>query len=478
MTVSQHRIYQPTSHEAYPHDTLSSLAYDWERVADPGIPPRWPFKVYLPRTTDDVVKAVKEVRERDERLIVRGHGHSSNNLVTGDGATVMLTDRMNQIIDVDERKRTVTVQGGTVLFEVDAHLAARGWGLSIIGDHDHITAGGFASVGGISPASHRYGLFVDTVKELEYVDWDGAVHVCGRDRDPGRFHRVLAGTGRHGVITTLTIEIVRVDKYRTVLANHLLLTADLDDYIRRSAELIRDPGDALMERGVWADFPTPLGALRLGQFSSYHETPQNPLKSLINRAAYGYQQLLGYWAGRLPTAMDELVKYLGMGAIMLSPLYASGKNIERFTDQVLDATVGDPTRMLVVLAPAERYEILFRRLYDLAVEERRDSGGITFISVYVKAIRSAYLSKGDASKRHCELMLYFGVNPAQMTEKVLERLVERVDDIVIDNGGFRYMHSRTSTSPERRRLLDPNAMYAQNGGKARGKGAGGTSGKA
>lgn len=469
--------YRATSHEAYPHDTMLSLAYDWERVADPAIPPRWPFKVYLPRDTDDVVKAVREVRERGERLIVRGHGHSSNNLVTGEGGTVMVTDRLSQITDVDERRRTCTMQGGAILFEVDEHLARRGWGLSIIGDHDHITAGGFASVGGISPASHRFGLFVDTVTELEYVDWDGEVHVCGRENDPGRFHRVLAGTGRHGVITSLTVEIIRVDKYRTVLSNHRLLTLDLDDYIRRSADLIRDPGDALMERGVWADFPTPVGALRAGQFSSYHETPQNPIKSLVNSAAYGYQQFLGYWAGRLPSVADELVKYMGMATIMLSPSYANGKNIERFTDQVLDATVGDPTRMLVVLAPAERYEILFRRLYDLAVEERRDSGGITFISVYVKAIRSAYLSKGDQTKRHCELMLYFGVNPEQMTEKVLERLVERVDDIVIDNGGFRYMHSRTSASPERRRLLDPNAMYAENAGKKRGKGVTSTTGE-
>ncbi|WP_187414602.1 FAD-binding protein [Nonomuraea sp. PA05] len=460
------------SHEDHPRDTLLSLAHDGERTADPAIPPRWPFKVYLPRTTDDVVRAVREVRGRDERLIVRGHGHSSNDLVTGDGATVLVTGRMSQIVDVDERGRTVTVQGGAILSEVDAHLAERGWGLPVIGDHDRITAGGFASVGGISPASHRYGLFVDTVKELEYVDWDGEVHVCGRDRDPGRFHRVLAGTGRHGVITWLKIDLVRVDKHRTVLRNHLLFTNDLDDYLRRSAELVRDPGDALMERGVWADFPTPLGALRLGQFSSYRQTPQNPLKSLLNGAAHGSQQLLGRWARRLPAA-DELVKYLGMAEIMFSPLYASGKNVERLTDP----TAGEPARTLAVLAPAERYEILFRRLYDVAVEERRDSGGITFVSMHVKAIRSGYLSQGEDGRRHCELMLHFGVNPAQLTEKVLERLVERVDDLVIDNGGFRCMHTRTSASPERRRLLDPNARYAEDAGKPRGKGVTGTTGK-
>ena len=35
--------------------------------------------------------------------------------------------------------------------------------------------GGFASVGGISPGSHRFGMFIDNVLEIEFVDWDGNV---------------------------------------------------------------------------------------------------------------------------------------------------------------------------------------------------------------------------------------------------------------------------------------------------------------
>jgi hypothetical protein len=452
--------YRPTSHELFTHDSLSSLAFDWERVGAPGIAPKRPFKVYLPTTTEDVARAVREAKELGQQLILRGHGHSSNNLVTGAGAAVLVTEWMNQILEIDEEALTCTMQAGAVLAEVDAALAERGLGLSIIGDHDHITAAGFASVGGISPASHRYGLFVDTVAALEYVDWHGNVHTCGRAEGREEFLRLLAGTGRHGVITSLTVEVIQTDKHRVVLRNQRFVTLSLDDFVKRSGQLVQDPGDALMERGVWADLPLPGGGrVRLGQFSSYHETPQNPVKSLYNRLAYGYQQLLGSVAGRLPSQVDELVKYLGMATIMLPPGYANAKNVERFTDQVLDSTVGDPTRFFIVLAPAEKYEALFRQLYELCQQERQNSGAITFISIYVKAIRSAYLSRGDEDRRHCELMLFVGVSPDRMTNEVLGRLVDQIDDLAIAHDAFRYMHSRTTTDPMRRQLIDPNAAY-------------------
>ena len=63
-----HRRYVPTSHEGISHDSLANLGQDWSLVADPGMEPRPPFKVYLPRTTEDVVTAVRECRDAGEQL--------------------------------------------------------------------------------------------------------------------------------------------------------------------------------------------------------------------------------------------------------------------------------------------------------------------------------------------------------------------------------------------------------------------------
>jgi hypothetical protein len=448
------------SHETFTHDSIDSLGFDWERIAAPSIPSRLPRKIYLPRTTDDIVRAVRESRSLGERPIIRSKGHSSNDLVLTDGGSMILTEKLNKVLDVDTGDMTVTVQAGAVLAQVDDHLAALGLGLPIIGDHNHITAGGFASVGGISPASHRFGLFVDTVRRLQFVTWDGDLVTCSRADSPEEFHRVLAGLGRYGVIATITVQVIRVDKYHTVLRNDDRHYYSVDRFVAGSAQAIRNPGDVVMERGVWVDFALPQGrSAGVGQFSAYHRTPQSSYAKRRDRVAYTGLNAVGAVAGRLPRAVDVALKYVGMAGILVSPAYATMKNVEFFTDKILDSTVGDPTRMFIVLAPLDNYETLFHATYRLMRDFRRRTGCFTFISVYIKSITSAYLAQGGDNDRFCELMFYCGIAGGGMDPAVLEDLVTQLDDLCIDHHGFRYMHSRTSKDPVRRARVDPNTYY-------------------
>src|SRR5207248_10928959 len=80
------------SHERFVHDSIDSLGYDWSRVADPHAQPRYPLRVYLPQTTEDVVRIVQEARSLGLDLTIRAHGHSSNDLVVRDGGSILLTE--------------------------------------------------------------------------------------------------------------------------------------------------------------------------------------------------------------------------------------------------------------------------------------------------------------------------------------------------------------------------------------------------
>ena len=451
-----------SSHDAFSHDSIDSLGYDWERVANPGIAPKFPRKIYLPQSTEDVVVAVRECAELGDRLTIRSKGHSSNDLVLADGGVLLLTEKLNRILEIDEGKLTVRVQAGAVSAQVDDELAQRGLGLPVIGDHNHITVGGFASVGGISPASHRFGLFVDTVVGLEYVTWDGELVSCSREERPNEFFKVLTGLGRHGVIVTLTVRVIQVEKYRTVLKNRQRHYASVESFIKGSAESIRNPGEAVMERGVWVDIPLPVGPnLTFGQFSAYHETAQTLVAKARDQLAYNALHGLGYVSGTLPAPIDQALKYVGMAGVMFSPMYATMKNVEFFTDKILDSTVGDPTRMFIVLAPLDAYEELFRASYDLMREFRDQHECFTFISVYVKAITSPYLAQGGENDRFCELMFYCGMAEGGLERATLDNLVLRLDDLVIAHAGFRYMHSLTSKDPGRRDKVDPNMHYVR-----------------
>ena len=187
-----------SSHEAFNHDSIDHLGYDWGRVADPHVAPKWPLKVYLPESLEEVVKCIKDANTLGEKIVVRSKGHSSNGLVLAERGTILLIERLNKVLEINEAAMTATVMSGVVSAELDDVLADRGLGLPIIGDHNHITTGGFVSVGGISPASHRFGMFADNVVRIQYVDWDGNAGWCSATENPGMFDRCWPGWGGTG----------------------------------------------------------------------------------------------------------------------------------------------------------------------------------------------------------------------------------------------------------------------------------------
>lgn len=467
--VDTHEAHEPrdwragiNQHETFDHDSIDSLFYDWDRIGDPDSPARAPLKFYVPRTTEDVVRCVKECRELGQVLIVRSKGHSSNDLVTPVGGAVLLTEKLHGVIEVDTEAMTATAWAGTPSAEVDVHLARMGLGLPVIGDHAHITVGGFTSVGGITASSFRYGLFVDVVQRLEYVDWSGEVHTVDRADGADEFNRLLMGLGRHGVITKVTVSVIAIRKFTTYWRNDATRYRDLDGFIAESRELCANPpSDARFLRGVWVDFPTSGERhLEFGTMSVYRDADMNAVRKASEFAAYGSLHRLGWVAGRLPDKIDRAVKMAGMAGVLIGPRYATVKNAEYFTEKILDATVGDPQRFLVVISPIDIYEEQFRRLWSMLVEYRETHGCFTFISLYVKSIDSPYLAKGDPdNRRWVEFLFYVGVNPDLMTDALLDRIAEDLDQNCIDTGSYRYMHTRTGRDRQRLAAIDPNAPY-------------------
>jgi len=445
------------SHERFVHDSIDSLGYDWSRVGDPHIQPRYPLRVYLPQTTEDVVRIVQETRSLGLDLTIRAHGHSSNGLVVRDGGTILLTEKFNRVLAVDEENLTATIQPGANLADVDDVLADKGLGLILIGDHAHVTAGGIVSVGGITAASFRHGLVADVVERLEYVNWVGDVVECSRTERPEEFYGVLLGLGRHGVITALTVRIARVDKYGTLWRNRQTHYRSMDAFLAAAVPLLGDPPpEARFMRGMWVD----ADRFGLGQFSVYVDTPATAAARLENDVAYGFLDGIGYVAGRLPSAIDRALKYVGLMGIVFSPRYATIKNAESFSDKIIDSTVGEPTRYLVAIAPQARLDEVCRRLMGLLRRYREDHRCFSVLTLYLKGIKSPYLAAGrPGNERWAEVLFYVAIRPEHMTDDLLEQIVEEFDGICVDCGAFRYMHSKTTQDPARQKLLDPHTLY-------------------
>ncbi len=446
------------SHELFGHDSIDSLGYDWSRVADPGAGPRYPLRIYLPQSTEDIATAVRECNRLGARPVVRSKGHSSNDLVVAEGGTVIALEKHNRVLSVDRSALTVTTQSGAQLSDVDEYLAGFDLGLPVIGDHAHITVGGFTSVGGITASSFRHGLFVDNVLEVEYVTWDGEIASASRAESPDLLNRILMGLGREGVVSTVTSRVVPARKYSTIWQNRQSHHRSLEDFLVGSHRLMADPPDeARFMKGLFVDF----GKACFGEFSLFVETPPTLVARAVNTVAYTALHKVGSLSGRLPGPVDRAMKYVGMAGILFSPPYALTKYAEASVDKILDSTVGDPTRYLAVIMREDAYVAVSTRVFEILRRYRKSHGSFGVITAYVKGIRSEYLAQGRPDDdRWAESVFYVGTVPEKLPPELLDQIVAEIDDVCIETGSYRYMHTRTSRDPERLARVDPNAASA------------------
>lgn len=168
-----------------------------------------PDYVTLPRTTEEVVTAVRAAVSGGKRLAVRGGGHCFEDFVYHPDTEVMLDLSALSDVDYDPDFDGYTVAGGARLLDVYERLY-RGWGVTIPGGICYsVGVGGHVIGGGYGLLSRRDGLTVDHLYGVEVVTVDvaGGVRAVTVNRDSTGDERDLfwahtgGGGGNFGVVT-------------------------------------------------------------------------------------------------------------------------------------------------------------------------------------------------------------------------------------------------------------------------------------
>ncbi|MFI9505493.1 FAD-binding oxidoreductase [Nocardia sp. NPDC052566] len=410
---------------------------------------------YLPRDTADVVRTVRDSRGRAERITVRGGEPLDDHLSLPDQRTVVSLRRMNQVLDINLGRRTVRVQAGAKLSDIDRRLGAHGLGLPIVGDHRDITAGGFASVGGVSTASHKYGLFIDQIVDLEYVDPDGRIGTCGRTHHTERFHRILGAGGRAGIITALTLDVVSVDKEHTWLTTNADRFLDFDSFVEHAYAEIARPGDAALQVGRWVDTAplkvarpvgtghVQLGTVRFGQWSSLH--PTTPTRGLRARREAGTRtrKSLGAIASAAGGRAGMPVRNAAAAALMFAPKVLTLRDAEYLADTQLSSSERGPAYRVGVFAPLSGYTSVFYRLHDLFAGHRERTGCFTVISAMTYGVRSQHLraeaaQRGLAEADYGLITFTCRLRPSALPSELLRDIVSGIDEICRSEHAMRY----------------------------------------
>jgi glycolate oxidase len=203
------------------HAPEDLLVYEYDATIERSMPEA----VVLPGTTEEVAAAVRVARKHGLPVTARGSGTGlSGGAIPCEGGVVIVTTRMNRILELDSENRIAVVQPGVI--NLDISKAAAPFGLYYAPDPSSQRAcsiGGNVAENAGGPHCLRYGSTVNHVLALEFVTADGEiVEVGGATLDQPGYDLtgvVVGSEGTLAIVTKVTVKLLpKAESIVTLLA--------------------------------------------------------------------------------------------------------------------------------------------------------------------------------------------------------------------------------------------------------------------
>ncbi|HZD81219.1 MAG TPA: FAD-dependent oxidoreductase, partial [Actinomycetota bacterium] len=175
-------------------------AYEEARTIWNGAIDRKPGLIARCRDASDVAAAVRLAADHDLLTSVRSGGHGVGGLALCDHGLVIDLSAMRRI-EVDPRARTVRVEAGVLLGELDRATQAHGLAVPS-GIVTHTGVAGLTLGGGIGWLMRKHGLTADHLLAAEVVLADATRVRATREEHPELFWALRGGGGNFGVVTS------------------------------------------------------------------------------------------------------------------------------------------------------------------------------------------------------------------------------------------------------------------------------------
>lgn len=171
-----------------------------------------PIGVFLPRTREDVINAIKIANELGIPVIPRGGGTGLAGQTVGRALILDFSKYLNEILELNVEERWVRVQPGVVLDELNAYLKPHGLHFAPdVATSSRANVGGMISNNSAGAHSVKYGKTIDHVLELEVVLSDGTVCAWG-EMAPDQVRQRIEQKNLEGQIFREVVRLARTHR--------------------------------------------------------------------------------------------------------------------------------------------------------------------------------------------------------------------------------------------------------------------------
>ncbi|MFF7791303.1 D-arabinono-1,4-lactone oxidase [Streptomyces sp. NPDC007991] len=164
-----------------------------------------PVRDVAPASVDELCAVVREAAEDGLPVKPVGSGHSFTAAAATEGVLIR-PDRLRGIRAIDREAKTVTVEAGTPLRDLNAALAREGLSLTNMGDIMEQTVAGATSTG-THGTGRSSAAIAAQIRGLELVTADGSLLTCSEKENPDVFAAARIGLGALGVVSALTFAV-------------------------------------------------------------------------------------------------------------------------------------------------------------------------------------------------------------------------------------------------------------------------------
>jgi FAD/FMN-containing dehydrogenase len=203
-----------------------------------GMTPIGVAREIAPTAQDELIRAIRDSRGA---ISIGGGRFSMGGQTASTGSLHIDMRRFNQVLNIDQKNRTVTVQAGATWRQLQEALDPLDLSVKIMQSYANFTIGGSLSVN----VHGRYigeGPLIRSVRSLRLLLADGSVHDVSPVHEPELFFGAVGGYGGLGVILDATLEVVPNSKIKRTV--EVLPTSQYLPYFR---ERVRDDRSVIFQ---------------------------------------------------------------------------------------------------------------------------------------------------------------------------------------------------------------------------------------